>query len=249
MKIFGGFAGTETHLSERDWIQHPTVLSGEIGDTSTTEDNSYHVLRGRALDATTLLDGLQIERGRANAPFSAYYERLGAGLFLFADEVDTLCVPLIRNCHFRNNEASDLGGAVYAHRHNIRPYQADPRFIHCVFSHNSATEGSAVYKSGTTAGYPLVFDYCTFQANESTLGGVVELKLLTDSLLLTNCHFLNNHSLGASSGVGLTVQGRNMFVRLENSVFADNIGARGGAMSMDSHWDDQCTHIELEITH
>ena len=39
-KLYGGFSGVETKRSERDWIKHRTVLSGEIGNQSSQTDNS-----------------------------------------------------------------------------------------------------------------------------------------------------------------------------------------------------------------
>ncbi len=34
LEIYGGFAGTETMLAERNWQANPTVLSGDIGTPS-----------------------------------------------------------------------------------------------------------------------------------------------------------------------------------------------------------------------
>src|SRR5262249_54017507 len=41
--IYGGFAGGETLLSQRDFVQHVTTLSGDIGTPGDSGDNSYHV--------------------------------------------------------------------------------------------------------------------------------------------------------------------------------------------------------------
>jgi hypothetical protein len=57
--IYGGFAGNETTLSQRDWNVHPTILSGDIDNNDKTNPqgvvtnttgivvhNSYHVVKG-----------------------------------------------------------------------------------------------------------------------------------------------------------------------------------------------------------
>ena len=41
--IYGGFAGGETELEQRDWVNNPTILSGDIGVVGEAADNSYHV--------------------------------------------------------------------------------------------------------------------------------------------------------------------------------------------------------------
>ncbi|MDA8082236.1 MAG: GEVED domain-containing protein, partial [Nitrospiraceae bacterium] len=42
--LYGGFAGTETARSERDFGANLTVLSGDIGTAGLNTDNSYHVI-------------------------------------------------------------------------------------------------------------------------------------------------------------------------------------------------------------
>ena len=52
--VYGGFAGNETSLEERDWIAHPTVLSADIGTKGAKTDNCYHVVR---YNKGVLIDG------------------------------------------------------------------------------------------------------------------------------------------------------------------------------------------------
>jgi len=57
VKVYGGFSGVETKRSERDWIKHRTVLSGEIGSASSRTDNSPMLVlgaKGAALDGFVL---------------------------------------------------------------------------------------------------------------------------------------------------------------------------------------------------
>jgi hypothetical protein len=66
--VYGGFAGTEELLAQRDIALHPVVLSGEIGDTSMLADNSWHVVTISHTADTVRLDGLTITGGYADDP-------------------------------------------------------------------------------------------------------------------------------------------------------------------------------------
>ena len=60
VKVYGGFAGGETSLSARNWVDNVTTLDGQ--------GNAYHVVTG-AEDATpddTRLDGFTVTGGNAN---------------------------------------------------------------------------------------------------------------------------------------------------------------------------------------
>jgi hypothetical protein len=62
VSLYGGFAGTETDLDERDWEVNSTVLSGDIGVPGSVVDNSYHVVYASGITGVTL-DGLTITGG------------------------------------------------------------------------------------------------------------------------------------------------------------------------------------------
>jgi hypothetical protein len=64
--IYGGFAGTEELLTQRNIALHPVVLTGEIGDTTAVTDNSWHVVTVSHTNDTVRLDGLTITGGYAD---------------------------------------------------------------------------------------------------------------------------------------------------------------------------------------
>src|SRR5690606_22736422 len=98
----------------RDWQNNKTVLSGDqlvnddTGDSPDSgNDNSFHVIYSEeVLDSLTELNGFYIEAGNANSP-TEENEMNGAGLYLTSGALQ------IKNCIFRNNNASGKGGAVY----------------------------------------------------------------------------------------------------------------------------------------
>ena len=64
--VYGGFAGTETLLGQRNISANPTILSGDIGVPGDNADNTYHVVTSRNTDTTAILDGFIITGGNAD---------------------------------------------------------------------------------------------------------------------------------------------------------------------------------------
>ena len=64
--IYGGFAGTETALPQRNYTVNTTILSGDIGRQGQQEDNSMHVVigaTGAVIDGFTIRDGYALGGG------------------------------------------------------------------------------------------------------------------------------------------------------------------------------------------
>ena len=117
VELYGGFAGNETELSQRNWRKNTTILSGDIGVAEDNTDNSYHVISVIATELSpisnpSIIDGFIIEDGYAS--LSSNSNNWGGGLYL------SYASSLIRNTWFRNNYAVYDGGAVYAAHH--QPY-------------------------------------------------------------------------------------------------------------------------------
>ncbi len=143
MKVYGGFVGNETMLSQRNFRTNVTVLSGEIGNVNTATDNSYHVVNLDGSGANTLLDGFTVVGGYANfdpskvvsatlAPSTSTIET-GGGIV-----VQNAGIPTIANCMIISN-AAVTGGGIYLSDASI------PKFIACKIISNQANFGSGIY--------------------------------------------------------------------------------------------------------
>jgi len=105
--LYGGFDGSETSLDQRDWVAHPTILSGDLnGDDgpnfTNVSDNSDHVVNAYDLSSTAVLDGFVVERGYG---FDDEEQTAGGGVHARLSNVE------LANCTFRLCGA-ELGGAV-----------------------------------------------------------------------------------------------------------------------------------------
>ncbi|MEP0847854.1 MAG: hypothetical protein HRF50_13675 [Phycisphaerae bacterium] len=180
--MYGGFAGNETSLAQRDPIANPTILSGDIGIVAGDADNSYHVLDGCDLGPTAVLDGFIIERGNADG---AWPHAAGGGLRVICGG------PMVRNCVFRDNHAID-GGALVCEQ------DADPHFSGCSFENNAAeSSGGAAHHYLSAPSYT----DCDFTGNSAVYGGAV--RNYSSDATIAGCRFDGNtaDSGGAAENV------------------------------------------------
>src|SRR5690606_14333708 len=124
VSLYGGFAGTEDELEERDWEASPTVLSGDIDgndkvdgrgvvtDTANIKgDNAYHVVwLDGSTTSSTRLDGVIITAGQADSDFP---NDVGGGLYCRGTGDGNVCSPTLTNVAFAGNSAARYGGAMY----------------------------------------------------------------------------------------------------------------------------------------
>jgi len=177
LAIYGGFAGTETLLAQRNLNTNLTLLSGDIGAAGLIKDNSLHVIANNNLDGTAILDGFQISGGNAIANNGDVNE-IGGGVR------NVMTSPTFSNCVFSGNSA-DFGGAM-ANQDN-----SSPVITHCIFSNNIATLGGAIYNTNLSS--PLI-TFSRFSANRGIYTGGAISNRGNASPAITNCVFSGNSS-------------------------------------------------------
>ncbi len=190
--VYGGFAGHETTLAERDVYRNITVLSGEIGAPGP-QDNVYNVVHITGWSDATRLDGFVLRAGHANgrgAPGSR--TRCGSALYLEAPEHEPMEVQIV-NCTIESNYGKD-GGAVYVAASHGR--RANPAFISCIFRDNRADlDGGAIYLDARLGGRsePQLW-HCTFERNLSNYGGALFANGFHGQIALAirHCRFAYN---------------------------------------------------------
>lgn len=240
--LYGGFAGTETALGQRDWASNVTSLDGDIGQDDIVGSgwgwwigwnivtaNVGHVVIADGVDATTVLDGFLIENG-ATGPFGtpATSGLMGAsGLLVVGSDLT------IRNCTFLHNESAFAdGAALYIH-------DGSPVVQNCRFLENYAHLGSGggVVLHGASA--PIVED-CEFARNIAVVGsnmgglGAGFQDRSTLPITVQRCLFDQNvarpfYSIGdAAYGGGFHSQSFGQMVTMIDCVFTRNEAQYGG---------------------
>jgi len=208
--LYGGFFGTEVAFSERDIDLHKTVLSGDIGVPGVRTDNSYHVVRGKALGSATLLDGFFIRDGYSYNEFTMIpLDRYGAGMLLEGGIGMADSRPVIQNCVFEFNNANE-GGGLCATWHDFgNPAQitspVNPVLRNCTFSRNTASRfGGGFYKNSPSA--PLdtfVLEDCKFLDNKAFVGqggGVYFAATANSNTVVRRCIFERDTAWGDAGG-------------------------------------------------
>ncbi len=190
VNIFGGFTGNEMSSGERNWVDHPVILSGDIDRDIFTTDNSFNVVNGSNVNNSSRLDGFTIAHGFSVAELDETFPQAsGGGMY------NVNCNAIIANCIFSENNVYGNGGGMC----NI---SSSPFLDNCSFIDNTSSsgKGGGIFNTDQSAPY---MRYCTFSNNVSFLGGG-GIANVSSSPVLTNCVFEANEviiSFGDGGGM------------------------------------------------
>ena len=233
-KIFGGFNGTETLLSQRNPKTNITIISGDVlgndnanptsvlNTETTRQDNKYHVVQLKNGAQNVIVDGFTISGGNANGTTvtsgtDQYYRTRGAAVQVLLKSANESISATFKNCVFERNSASETGVFGIYYYNGVTNMSNDVKFESCMFKNNFSSSGSAVQYVGAK----------TF--NWLSSGKIV------------NCLFYDNLSNGDAScvyffastaGGGQTNLG--LDVSIINSTFSNNTGFSGRVIRMDN---------------
>nr|WP_321406272.1 T9SS type A sorting domain-containing protein [uncultured Carboxylicivirga sp.] len=149
--IYGGFSGTETSLTDRNWNLYPTIISGDIGVADDLSDNTERLIRvAAASDDKVVIDGLILEKAYG-----------GGGIFTMTGDVELV------NVIVRDNHATSYdGGGVYNRYCTLQ-------LVNCLIYNNESNRwGAGVYQDLDQGSTTLI--NCTVVNNHSndTGGGL-----------------------------------------------------------------------------
>jgi hypothetical protein len=232
VEVYGGFAGSEAALDQRDWTSHVTILSGDIDSNDINEDgnfiaesvddlrnnNSYHVVFANEVDAAAVLDGFVITAGSADGATEFKYDS-GGGMYNLKSH------PQLKNLTFSGNLATLAGGG-------LRNWDGSPTLNQVIFYHNKANYGGGMYNVRIEAASYPTLTQVSFVGNWSNVWGG---GMLNDdnSPSLTNVVFSGNHS--ELNGGGLLNYNHSSPV-LTNATFSANSASFSGGAMMNDVW-------------
>lgn len=209
VRIYGGFAGTETSRIQRNPALNLTVLSGDIGVRNVHNDNSYNVVEASGVSSEGVLDGFTIKRGTADG-VTTIDTYVGGGAYVYNGGK-----PTFSNCRFEDHWGRGGAGlsaqgasaivsncvfirCIGAVRSGGIEFTASPNAVvsNCLFDTNSGPYGGGIYLNEGSSG--AIVENCTFVDNDSVNGGGMFLAGFSASTV-RNCRFLRNEckQLGA----------------------------------------------------
>ncbi len=210
--VYGGFAGWETTVDQRDPRRNVTVLSGDLeGDDGPGllrhDDNSCHVVTVQDTRSGTHLDGFTISAGTT----CDFPDDKGAGIAALDADLT------VSNCVITRNRAGHGAGMYNSF--------SDVVLDNCVFRDNYALwQGAGMDHGGGT----LTLSNSIFTGNRSTLTSGAGAYVSSD-VTVTGCTFSHNYS--AMGGVG-GLQISYGTALITNSIFWGNEGGDGFGVEM-----------------
>lgn len=210
VKLYGGFAGGESAIEQRNPVTNAATLSGEIWTESIYW--SLHVI---TLAGNATLNGINVVKGNANGDANPFDR--GGGIYApsvgevaingctFTDNraayggaLYSLSSVTVKHSAFVGNQTASTtprGGAIYVAGSASAPVWLAARS--CAFSGNIASipsGGGGAIASGTYAS--ISADSCEFSNNSASNGGAIFASSTVSSFStnLTNCIFSNNQA-------------------------------------------------------
>ncbi|RYD94308.1 MAG: hypothetical protein EOP54_17725, partial [Sphingobacteriales bacterium] len=233
-RVFGGFSGNESMLSQRNWHANETILSGDIGSIGDTSDNSKHVVFIENAGDSTILDGLTITLGNASGQYSdPPMDGIGGGIVNFTNGnpgLTGISNPKFYNCTIKKNYAFQAGGGYCEYNFGT----SSSYFYNCSFDSNFCSNNGGAYSLYLIVGGNAapVFESTRFVHNIldtastvlSSQGGAISLAkygttaAYTTPVTINNCLFEHN---GAREGAAIA-SGKGFEFLISNTTFKKN---------------------------
>ena len=198
VRLFGGFAGTETALDQRDWEKYPAVLRGDIGAAGDSSDNSNNVLYLHQPDSSTVVDGFTLRDAVADGGLggSAFGRiKCGGGLYIMGQDWEAY--PTVRNCLMAHNTARNYGGGAFVN--GSGDGSVAPQFVNCRFEDNRSlgSGGGLAWLGASWVERPDDILNCSFLRNTAVNygGGLYTVDAeRADHLDISGCRILESQA-------------------------------------------------------
>lgn len=212
VKVYGGFAGDETLLSDRNLAikSNASILSGDFnGDDSgftNNAENAWHVVLSVSDGVATVLDGFTVSGGNASATGSLTVESKSISRGTGGGIYNCSSLAQITNCIFTGNMAMNSGGGMFNGDATLAVIS------NCQFIGNILTgdgnylyeiHGAGIYNLGSN----VKINRCIFYGNIANSRGSFDtygggISNVTSLTTIENCAFIANVSQNSAGRPG-----------------------------------------------
>ncbi|WP_198517120.1 InlB B-repeat-containing protein [Tenacibaculum sp. SZ-18] len=240
LKLYGGFNGTESLLSERNITLHKTILDGDVNGDDTginyfgvnRSDNILNIVKVQSTNCT--IDGVTIANGHADDTSSSDRQE-GSAVLIDADNMT------IKNCIIEKNLVRRLGVV------QMIDYKGFLNIENTVFNENFGNGGVALYTRASGGILNVNLTNCLVSNNTlEAVSGAGKTGILWfrqdinnsnfgQTVTLTNCTVVNNNNNTNTTDATLLNSSRitsnpPVNVRVYNSIFWGNRNGVGDVM-------------------
>ena len=228
LQLYGGFAGTESNLNERNLTANTTTLSGDMNDDDLEDDfsmnksdNVQHIMVvDSMITSNVIIDGFEFLGGHTsdNSAQDEFFWR-GGGVFSWS-------TIEVSNCDFRNCFGRS-GGGIYVSP--SRGSGSGSSFTNCSFEHSLATaQAAGIFVNALN---DISVESCTFSRNATTRGAFYPAEC--NNVSVNNCVFELNRCLANDAFGGAMFSWQNTGLQVRNSRFINNRCGNGGVIYHD----------------
>lgn len=221
VKIYGGFAGTETSLSERDLMitANKSTLNGDIGIIGNDNDNAYHVVVGAGSLGTAELNGFTITKGIA-------YNITGTSITINGQQIFRYhggglafknASPVLNNLIISNNYAIEGGG--------IHNESASPFLMNSLITNNNVQNNGGGIRNVSNSSAQIT--NCIIRSNVAAMGGGMSNEF--SSPLIINSFIAGNNA--STSGGG--IYNMSSSSKITNTIISGNTTKKGAGIFND----------------
>lgn len=210
VKIFGGFAGSETSFDERNFVLNETILSGDLNNDGIASDgDAYHILISLNNSDDSEVNGFTLRHGYANGAKAMGTSSSTTSTSLAQNNGGAICTrgtttgTTYKNLIIIDNYASSNGGGVYQRTGGTAK---EFRWENVKFINNiSGGSGGGIYSYPSINTPNLVMENCVFDGNKAATsgGGLYHNGAVSGTVTITNS-IAKNNTVG-SHGAGIAV--------------------------------------------
>ncbi|MNK17950.1 hypothetical protein D3C87_361470 [compost metagenome] len=236
VKIYGGFVGDETFITERILTNNETILSGDLNNSNSANDgDAYHVIVSTGNSNGAVLDGFTIQHGFANiaTELIGIARNQGAGINI-TNETTSI---VFKNLVIRNNQSSintpiaNGGAGAYL---KLSGSSSNCTFENVTFNTNTAAASGGNIYFTSVSGSPVVTVLNSKIFGGRGTGGAGIYTVGTDGniplLNVYNTIFSENRATAASPSGGGIYLGGFSNTNIVNCTFYNNSGSNGGGV-------------------